>query len=490
MVSIPKSCDILVVGSGNAALTAALSAHESGAKVLVIEKAPKSHRGGNSRFTGGIYRFVHDGMKDIQMLVPDLSEEEIRDVGIRPYTKDQYYNDLMTVTEGLADPELSEILVNESLPTVRWVAGFGFKWALMGRAGGAEGVRMSMLLGGGATPINTAEGGDGLVRMLFEIVEAKGVDVLYETKATKLIMDSRARVTGVVVRTPEGFAEIQSKAVILACGSFEANPEMRAKYMGPLWNMVKVRGTRYNTGEMLREALAIGAQPIGHWSGQHASAILARAADVEDGLRTVAYSYEYGITVNTVGKRFMDEGENVPWLTYAKMGRQILAQPGGLAFQIFDAKVNNLIFGTYNASSPAVSDTLDGLAEQLDVDAEVLKAEVKRFNDAATDVPFNRSVLDGKATRGIAPPKTNWAQPIDTPPFKAYAATCGITFAFGGVKTNRFSQVLDTEGNVIPGLYAVGEMQGGVFYHNYPGASGLMKGAVFGKIAGAHGAGE
>jgi tricarballylate dehydrogenase len=507
MASIPTTCDVLVVGSGNAALTAALSAHQSGAKVLVIEKAPKANRGGNSRFTGGIFRFHHDGMKDIQELVPGISEEEIQRIGITPYTPDAYYSDLMSVTEGLADPELSEILVRESLPTVKWMAQSGLRWDILGSTPYAleqrttpltpeerlERMRRAAWLGGGATPISTADGGEGLMAQEFDIVERNGIEILYEVKAQKLIMDAKGRVTGVGARTQEGLVEIHSKAVILACGSFEANPAMRTQYLGPEWNTVLIRGTKYNTGEILREALHVGAKPEGHWAGAHATPQHAGWGGRGEGMRP-AYSWNYGITVNTAGKRFIDEGENVLWLMYAKTGRRILAQPGGLAFQIFDAKIDTALFDPRAFGvgvERAVADTLDDLADQLDLDPEVFKREIKQYNDAVRDdVPFQRFALDGKGTRGIDPPKSNWAQRIDTPPFTAFPVVCGMTFCFGGVKTNRFSQVLDTEDNVIPGLYAVGEMQGGVFYYNYPGASGLMKGAVFGKIAGASAAGE
>jgi len=506
MVSIPTKCDVIVVGSGNAALTAAISAKESGANVVVFEKAPEAYRGGNSTYTGGIFRFVHDGQKDVQEMLPELTVEEIQQLGVTPYTRDDYYNDLMIVTEGLADPELAEIVVNNSLPTIKWMTSIGIKWELLGSRlfAVAEqlkisreeiGERIRSLLrtaGGGVLPTATPDGGVGLVRQEHEVAQKKGIDIFYEVGARRLIVDRMGRVTGVTVKTKEGFVDVHSKAVILACGSFEANAEMRTKYWGSHWNVVRNRGTPYNTGEMLRECLNIGAKPDGHWAGQHASAMQARAKFVQDPEISppLAYSFNYSITINQDGQRFIDEGEDVVALIYAKMGREILAQRGSVTYQIYDAKVDRLVrLGAYLPEDAAVSETIEGLADQLGFHPQALKADIERFNKGVTDAPFNPLIRDGKASTLVTPPKSNWAQPIDTPPFKAWPVVCGLTFAFAAVKTNALGQVINTEEEVIPGLYAAGEIGGGLFYHNYPGAGGLMKGAVMGKISGASAAG-
>jgi len=276
---------------------------------------------------------------------------------------------------------------------------------------------------------------------------------------------------------------------VLACGGFEANAEMRARYLGPGWELAKVRGIPYNTGDGIRMALEIGAQPHGHWSSCHAVAWDLNAPPYGDRVVTELYqkhSYPFGIIVNLEGRRFVDEGADFRNYTYVTYGREILRQPQGVAFQIFDDKVKHLLREEYRIPqvTMATASTIEELADRLDINRDELVRTVREFNAAVQDKEFNPTILDGKGTVGIHPPKSNWALPIDTPPFLGYAVTCGITFTFGGLKINGRGQVLDCEGVPIPGLYAAGELVGGLFYYNYPGGSGLMAGAVFGKIAG------
>jgi tricarballylate dehydrogenase len=277
--------------------------------------------------------------------------------------------------------------------------------------------------------------------------------------------------------------------VVLACGGFEANSEMRARYLGPGWELAKVRGTRSNTGDGIRMALDIGAQPFGHWSGCHSVAWDLNAPPFGD--RNVAdlfqkHSYPFGIIVNVHGERFVDEGADFRNYTYAKYGCEILRQPGRAAFQIFDDKVRHLLRDEYFIPQASVvkANTVESLAEGLGVDRQRLTTTVRQFNRATQPGAFDPTALDGKRTEGIHPPKSNWAMPLDKPPFLGYAVTCGITFTFGGLKIDRRGRVLDGRDAPITGLYAAGELVGGLFYHNYPGGAGLMAGAVFGKIAG------
>ena len=483
--------DVIVVGAGNAALCAALSAREHGARVLVLEKAPEHMRGGNSYFTGGGFRFPYNGLEDIRGLIPEMADEEVNSIEIGSYPQSQMYDDIMRVTEGLSDADLIETLVTRAYPTVQWMREQGLHWVLMyGRQSFEVGGKQHFY---GGLITEAVGGGKGLVDSLFDAAQARGIDIAYGAKVTGLLTDDIGRVTGVSARTPEGSRDFEARAVVLACGGFESNPEMRTRYLGPGWELAKVRGTRYNTGDGIRIAMDAGAQSHGHWSSCHAVAWDLNAPTFGD--RNVAdlfqkHSYPLGIVVNVEGKRFLDEGADLRNYTYAKYGREILKQPHRAAFQIFDAKVSGKLRDEYYIAraTKAESDTIPGLADALGIDKQSFIDTVQSFNAAVTEGEFNPAVLDGKGTTGIEPPKSNWAQRLDSPPFIGYAVTCGITFTFGGLKISPDARVLDTEDAPIPGLYAAGELVGGLFYYNYAGGSGLMAGSVFGRIAGAEAA--
>jgi tricarballylate dehydrogenase len=318
------------------------------------------------------------------------------------------------------------------------------------------------------------------------------VEIRYDTCATALLQDRRGRVTGVAVRDPEGARELSASAVVLGCGGFEANPEWRARYLGRPWDHAKVRGTRYNTGDGLRMALEIGALPHGQWTGCHSTPIDAGAPPHGDRKltdKTNRLSYPYGVLVNVQGWRFFDEGEDFQLYTYAKLGGIILAQPRGVAFQVFDDKVAGLLEARYKTGTPVVADSLKALVDRLPVDREPFLATLEAYNAAAGTGRFDPTARDGLGTRGLALPKSNWAQRLDTPPFTAWPVTGGITFTFGGLRVTERAQVLSTSWAPIPGLFACGEMVGGLFHYNYPGGTGLTSGAVFGRLAGANAAG-
>ena len=483
--------DVVVVGGGNAALSAALAAIEQGANVLVLEKAPEYLRGGNSYFTGGLFRFAYDGLEDLLPLLPEMSEEEKSGIDVGSYTQDAFYEDLMRVTEGLSDAELSQTLVSQSLPTMRWLAEQGVPWIL---AYGRQAFRHEGILRfWGGLIVEAVGGGKGLSDRQFELVERKGGTIAYGTKAASLATNRKGEITGLTIRDADGFHDIECGAVALACGGFEANPEMRTRYLGPGWELAKVRGTQFNTGDGIRMAMDVGAQSFGHWSGCHAVAWDLNAPPTGD--RNIAdlfqkHSYPFGIIVNVEGNRFVDEGADFRNYTYAKYGKEILFQPQRAAFQIFDQKTKHLLRDEYHIPQVSMveSDTIEGVADGLSIDREGLVATVRDFNAAVQEGDYNPTALDGKRTAGIEPPKSNWALPIDSPPYLGFAVTCGITFTFGGLKIDGEGRVLDTEEAPIPGLYAAGELVGGLFYHNYPGGSGLMAGSVFGKIAGHHAA--
>jgi tricarballylate dehydrogenase len=485
---VATSYDVVVVGGGNAAMCAALSARESGARVLVLEKAPEGWRGGNGFFTAGGFRFAFKSFDELRTLIGDLSDQEAAQMEVDPYTEDNFYDDLMRVTEDCADPDMALLLVRESQNTVRWMKERGIRWIPMfGRQAYKVGGKFRFW---GGLVLEAVGGGPGLIDMEYASAAKAGIDVRFEAKVTRLVTDDRGGVTGVVVRTPDGTETITAGAVVLAAGGFEANPEMRTRYLGPNWELARVRGTPYNTGDGIRMAIDIGALPWGHWSGCHSVQWDLNApwhGDRKVGDNFQKHSYPVGIIVNLRGERFVDEGADFRNYTYVKYGRAVIGQPRRTAFQIFDQKVVDILREEYRIRevTKAEADTFEELARKLEIDVPGFVKTMNDFNAAVMkDVPFNPAVKDGKGTRGLAVPKSNWAQPLDTPPYVGYAVTTGITFTFGGLKIDDEARVIDCEQRAIPGLFAAGELVGGLFYHNYPGGAGLMAGAVFGRIAG------
>ncbi len=488
--------DVIVVGAGNAALAACVSASEQGAnKVLALEKAPVRMRGGNTHWSGGLLRFAFESVEDLHRIVPDAEDEFPGfNAGVEPYTKADFRADLMRMTGGRTDPELSEILINNSYETVRWIHEVG--GVPMEPAFSLAGIRIDNVIKWkkGAI-IRALHEGVGLSKTWFATAEERGVEIRYESGAVELLQSDGARVTGVRVRTGDGFKEITAKAVILGCGGFEGNQQWRAQFLGRPWDHAKVRGTKHNQGDGLRMALAIGAMPFGQWSGCHATPINFFAPDYGDRKltdKTNRLSYLYGLMINRLGLRFVDEGEDTQFFTYAKYGGIILNQPGSLVYQIFDQKTVPLLEPRYSTTDPFKASTLAELVNQLDLDdrAQALST-LDKYNETAHPADdFDPTKKDGLSTKGLSPEKTNWALKLDKPPYVAYACTGGITFSFGGLKINERAQVIGTDWNPIPGLYTCGEMVGNLFHYNYPGGTGLMSGAVFGRIAGGNAAGE
>jgi tricarballylate dehydrogenase len=485
---MPDSYDVIVVGGGNAGFCAALAARESGASVLVLEAAPEAERGGNSRFTAGAMRVAYKGVDDLAQLMPDLTQEEKANTDFGGYPEDQFYDDLCRVTQYRTTPRLAETLVTRSLDTMLWMRSRGIRFApIYGRQ--AFKVEGRFKFWGGLT-VEAWGGGPGLIDAHYAIATRSGIATRYESRARELIVDDGG-VRGVVVRTQGHTSTLAAKAVILASGGFEANAEWRTRYLGPGWDLAKVRGTRFNTGDGIAMALAAGAMPYGNWSGCHAVGWDRNAPEfgdlsVGDGFQK--HSYPFGIMVNGNGRRFVDEGADFRNYTYAKYGRAILEQPGQFAWQIFDRKVTHLLRDEYRIkrATKVSAPTLEELARKLeDVNEPGFLTEIGAYNAAVnTVIPFNPNIKDGRGTRGLALAKSNWANTIDTPPFEAYAVTCGITFTFGGLRIDDAGAVINTDGLPIRGLYAAGELVGGLFYFNYPGGTGLMSGAVFGRIAG------
>jgi tricarballylate dehydrogenase len=481
--------DTIVVGAGNAALNAALAARVNGARTLVLEAAPKSFRGGNSHFTGGGFRFPYKDINDIKAVVPDLTDQELEKIDFGVYSEENLYEEIARITSYQADPEMLLCFVQNALPTAKWLVQNGVRFNLsIARHALKIGDRYKFPTAHRIVGVSGA--GAGLVDYLFAAAEKNNIEIWYDARAIKLLTDEKTGdIRGVRVRRNGVHVDIEAPTVVLAAGGFEANPEMRAKYLGPQWDVVKVRGTPYNMGDGIKMALEVGAQPRGNWSGCHACAWEANAP--ESGDRKIGdlfsrHSYHYGICVNQDCERFIDEGADFKTRTYAKYGKEILKQPGRVAYQIFDQKTIHLMREAYDLAlvTKAEANTIEELAEAFELSPEALAKTVRDYNAAVQEGTYDPSIRDGKGTVGISPRKTNWALKIDKPPYLMYKVTVGITFTFGGVRINTNSEVLSQEGSPIRGLYAAGEMVGGFWYDNYIGGSGLMAGAVFGRIAG------
>jgi tricarballylate dehydrogenase len=482
--------EIVVVGAGLAGLAAALSAHEHGASVTVLECAPLEERGGNSRFSNGAMRAVYHGIADVEELVGEIGAHERAHTDFGAYSREQYFDDMARVTQYRADPKLTDLLVDRSRETMQWLRARGVKfmplyaWQFRSPEG--------FIRFAGGSAVETYDGGEGLSAALFAAAEQAGITVQYRTRAVSLI-ERGGRIVGVTARHGRETVEIIGRAVVLTTGGFEANPEWRSRYLGSGFELAKVRGSRFNTGGGLQMALDAGAMPHGNWSGCHSASWDLNAPDVNElefGTVFKRDDYFYGIMVNTRGERFVDEGADVRAVTYAKLGRVVLAQPGQMAWQVFDGKVARLLHEEYRhrRSARLRADTLDALADKMEsIDKPAFLHTVEAFNKSVRRaIPFDPSGdKDGRCTVGLGIPKSNWAQAIDTPPFEAYGVTCGVTFTFGGVRVAESCAVMSVDGEPIPGLFAAGSMIGGLFYFNYPGGAGLMAAAVFGRIAGA-----
>ena len=502
--------DVVVVGSGNAGFSAASAAKEAGAKsVLVLEKAPREWAGGNTTFTAGAYRTVFHGLQDVLPLVHNVTPDLADRIDMQPYTEADFLADMQRMTNGRCDPELSKVLVGRSNETVKWLAGNGIRFRLSFNRQAYEIDGRFKFWGGMVLAIE--DGGKGLTRQHQANAVRRGIEVRYQSPVIAILQETDNAVKGVTVRRQDNSTyNVHARGgIVLAAGGFEANPRMRARYLGPNWDLACVRGTPYNTGDLLNIAIdRLGAKPVGGWSSCHSTCWDANApADRGDLQLTNQFTksgYPLGLMINADGERFVDEGLDMRNYTYAKFGREILRQPDGVAFQIWDAESARWLRSEEYADDVVEKirgETLEELAQRLE--AKGLKntsrfvRTIEEYNEAVSahreenpKATFDPSKKDGLSTRsskrGLKLDKTNWALPVAEGPFLAVKVTSGITFTFGGVKIDPHTAAVVSEqtGRSIPGLFAAGEMVGGLFYGNYPGGSGLTSGAVFGRMAG------
>jgi tricarballylate dehydrogenase len=482
-----ETCYIIVIGGGSAAFEAAVAARQAGAeRVVMLEKASEAEYGGNARYSGTGFRFVHAGADEIHAFVPEVDPVLFRSMVIAPYRADDFMADLERMTQGHMDRALARLLVDQSNAAVHWIRQAGIKWEPLKEHAKVDG----KLYFERGIAIHVAGGGIGQLTQWRQIAQRLHIEIRFDSPVCALYGDLR-HVEGVGVSGPDGRYDLMAKAVIACAGGFQANPEMRARYLSGNTDLMKVRGSRHDTGEVLRMLIELGARTGGHWQSGHMSPIDANAPDFETaqhadgrGNTQSRYDYSFGISVNALGLRFFDEGEAQHSYTYAKTGRAVLAQPGAIAYQIYDQTGLKCLRYPHHKASFIEAQTIAELAERIGITPQVLTHTVTEFNRAAAnDTPFDPRRPDGKATAGLAIPKSNWACPIAASPFRAYPVTGGITFTFGGVSVDGNAQVVNTIDRPIRGLYASGDIVG-LFFHNYPSFTGQTRNAVFSKLAG------
>lgn len=500
--------DVLVVGGGNAGFSAATSAAEAGAhRVVLIDKCPEDWSGGNTYFTAGAFRTVHNGAQDLIPIVNNVDMNTANIIDMEPYTAGDFMKDMERMTAGRTDPALSHALVHESNSTVKWLAKNGIRFQLSFN-------RQAYKVDGrykfwGGMSLKTEDGGKGLIQDHQAAAQKQGVEVFYSTPAKRLITDDTNAVTGVIVAHKGTEILLRTKSVVLAAGGFEANPRMRSQFLGPGWDLAHVRGTPFNTGDALEFAIRdVNARQAGNWSGCHSTCWDANSpTDCGDRIISNEFTksgYPLGLMLNNSGRRFVDEGVDMRNFTYAKFGRAIHEQPEGVAFQVWDQQAIPWLRNEEYRDEvvhKVWGSTLEELAQKLYMDHHLIDPSafvqtIKDYNEAVymnrkekSNQKWDPSVKDGLSTQSSARQlplaKSNWALPLDQGPFMAIKVCCGITFTFGGLAVNPdTTAVISSAGEDIRGLYCVGEMLGGLFYGNYPGGSGLTSGAVFGRRAG------
>nr|WP_276519531.1 FAD-dependent tricarballylate dehydrogenase TcuA [Bradyrhizobium elkanii] len=449
--------DVLVIGGGNAALCAAISARRAGASVLVLEGAPKFYRGGNTRHTRNM-RCAHDAATEILT---------------GPYTEEEFWNDLLLVTGGQTDEELARFMIHESKDILNWIVEQGVRWQPSLGGTLSLGRTNSFFLGGGRAMLNA----------LYRTAEELGVDILYDAEVIDLTVEDGMFLSAQLKQPVGGKTEVRASTLVAAAGGFEANIEWLKESWGDAADNFLIRGTPYNRGAILKMLLAKGVQEIGDPTQCHAVAIDARAPKFDGGIITRHDSVVFGIVVNKLAERFYDEGEDIWPKRYAIWGRLVAAQPDQIAYIIFDSTVVTSFMPTL--FPPIAGATIAELAGKLELDAAALEKTITEFNAAVQPGTFDHTILDDCATQGITPPKTHWARRIETPPYLAYPVRPGITFTYLGTRVNREARMLMKDGKPSANMFAAGEiMAGNVLGKGYAAGIGMTIGSVFGRVAG------
>jgi tricarballylate dehydrogenase len=483
---------VVIIGSGNAALCAGIAALEKGVKVLIVEKADKKEAYGNSRYTAGAMRFAYNSYDDLKPLLKNPDDERLPNSDFGSYTKEKFLGDLKYFNQDQPITDLQNYLVEESLITMQWLAAHNIKFDPIFSRQTFKKDGKFIFWGGLSLE---AEGeGDGLVHAELAEFLRLGGKIKYNCNVQELLMEND-KITGIKYLQRGKEKTLNADAVVLGCGGFEANKELRIKYLGEMWAKARVRGTRHNLGKGIEMGTAVGAALNGFFGGCHATPMDFNMP--EYGNLKIPFierkhyrkiSYLFGVMLNANGERFVDEGKDFRNYTYAQFGKAVLEQPNNLAYQIFDAKVDNLLYSEYKTEDASVieANSLPELVAKLKgINHKQALETLTDYNKAVNNtVVFDPTIKDGKTTEGLVLNKTNWANTLDTPPFKAYPVTGGITFTYGGLKVNKAAEVLTENDTPINGLFACGEIVGGVFFYGYPGGSGLTSGAVFGRSAG------
>src|ERR1700760_3860014 len=456
MVDFNRKYDVLVIGGGNAALCAAISATRQGASVLVLEAAPKFYRGGNTRHTRNM-RCAHDAATDILT---------------GPYTEQEFWDDLLRLTGGQTDEELAKHMIRESKDILGWVVEQGVRWQPSLGGTLSLGRTNSFFLGGGRAMLNA----------LYLTAEQLGVDILYNAEVLDLHIDDGMFLSA-SLKQGDDRVSVRAATLVAAAGGFEANIEWLKEYWGDAADNFLIRGTPYNRGAILKILLAKGVQDIGDSTQCHAVAIDARPPKFDGGIITRHDSVVFGIVVNKHAQRFYDEGEDIWPKRYAIWGRLVAAQPDQIAYIIFDATSRNSFMPTL--FPPIEAGSIAELAGKFGLDAAVLEQTIAGFNAAVRPGTFDHTILDDCRTEGLTPAKTHWARKIETPPYYAYPVRPGITFTYLGTRVNKQSRMLMRDGKPSANMFAAGEiMAGNVLGKGYAAGIGMTIGSVFGRIAG------
>ena len=459
-MTLINDCDVLVLGGGNAALCAAITAREQGRSVIIVECAPRAFRGGNSRHTRNV-RCMHDRPADVLA---------------GAYPEEEYWQDLLKVTGGQTHEQLARMTIRETATSRAWMQ--------------AHGVRFQSPLGGTLQLARTNAfflgGGKALVNAYYRAAETLGIDVRYDTEVIGLdIVDGRFRTAK--VRHDGHEHTLRADVVIAAAGGFESNLEWLREAWGPIADNFLIRGTPYNTGHVLRMLMDAGAKTIGDPTAGHCVAIDARSPKFDGGICTRVDAVSLGIVVNRDAQRFYDEGEDFWPKRYAIWGRLVAGQPDQIGYSIIDVKsMGKFMPPVY---PPIKAASIRELATALSLEPSALEATITQFNAAVRPGAFDHTVLDDCATEGLSPPKTHWARRIDSAPFFAYPLRPGITFTYLGVVVNERAQMILHDDRPAANIYAAGEiMAGNILGKGYLAGFGMAIGTTFGRIAGAEAA--